>query len=239
MNREERHLCAILYHLLMDADNLRAFQSSLGLPPSDDAEIFVEAAFIRDYFNWWRQKYRCSGKARKEMGKAANEFDRFCHKAFGVRADQPRGFRAPDGFLSLRLLRVAEHRDERRIFADRYCALLPSLANMRLDMLLVTHDAFVVIETKLHSPLQATQIHLQQALGKILNRLPGYERHVFYHFLVSDTTHPKLEQQVAQIPPPVPDFRLQQRSWTQVLDGLPCVSTRQREEIRIMLRSRR
>ena len=231
MNREERHLCAILYHLLQDTDNLRAFQGVLDLEPRDDAEVFVEAAFVRDYFNWWREE--CS-----HLQKSKEEFDDFCHKAFGIRPGQPSESRVPKGplkgFLSLQRLWKKS-----AAFDDPYCALLPSLANMRFDVLLLTPHTFALIETKLHTPIGADQIHLQQVLGKILNRLPGYERHAFCHFLVSDGRHSKLEQQVAGIPPPVPDFRLQQRSWTQVLDGLPCVSTRQREEIRYMLRLRR
>jgi hypothetical protein len=108
---------------------------------------------------------------------------------------------------------------------------------MRLDMLLVTQDTFVVIETKLHSPLQAGQIYLQQVLGRILNRLPGYEQHVFHHFLVSNTTHPKLRDHIGRYELPVAEPRA--LSWRQVVGYLPHISSRQQEEIERMLRPRR
>jgi len=226
MNREERHLCAILYHLLMDSENLRAFQSTLGLKSRDDADVFVEAAFVRDYFNWWRDDHRRSSRGPEE-------FDAFCHKAFGIVRGLPSAVRAPDGFVSLRALK-----GKLEAFEDEYCAKLPDLANMKLDLLLLTSDTFAVIEAKLHSPVQARQIHLQQVLGAILNRLPGYERHTFRHFLISDRRHPKLVGQVTLCEPRV-DFSLQEHLWVRVLDRLPRVAPRQLEEIHKMLRSRR
>lgn len=225
MNREERHLCAILYHLLMDSENLHAFQSILGLESRDDAEVFVEAAFVRDYFNWWREEYRRPSRGPKE-------FDTFCHDAFGIVRGLPSAVRAPDGFLSLRALK-----GKQEAFEDEYCAALPELANMKLDLLLLTPDTFAVIEAKLHSRVQARQIHLQHVLGVILNRLRGYERHAFRHFLVSTGKHPMLERRVAMLKPPV-DFSLQERSWDQIIGCLPHVAPRQVDEIHKMLRPR-
>jgi hypothetical protein len=232
MNREERHLCAILYHLLMDADNLSAFQSLLGLPASDDVHVFVEAAFVRDYFNWWRQEYRRKGKATGQMAKASKDFDGFCQNAFTIDSRQASGFRASDDrFLSLWLL----HHAPRGVFADPYCAFLPSLAQMRLDLLLIRHDAFVIIETKLHSELDAEQVYLQQVLGAILNRLPGYEQHKFYHFVVSsNTSHPRLGAALRRHEAPVGEPQV--LSWRHVLGSLPRICPREREEIDDMLR---
>lgn len=228
MNREERHLCAIFYRLLAHAENLHAFQRILGLEPHDEAEVFVEAAFVRDYFHWWREEYRRSGKQPRE-------FDEFCHRAFGIKLGLPPRFRAPDGFLSLRNLR-----GKQEDFADNdYFALLPRLANMRFDILLLTPDKFAVIETKLHTGLASEQIHLQQVLGKVLNRLPGYETHTFYHSLLSKGRHPRLRHQVEQRRPPVRDFQIESRSWAQVLESLPHIPPRQRKEIEDMLRPRR
>ena len=226
MNREERHLCAILYHLLTDTENLRAFQSTLGLESGDDAEVFVEAAFVRDYFNWCRDKHRRSSGDPEE-------FDAFCHEAFGIVPGLPAAFRAPDGFLSLRALK-----GEQEAFEDAYCAALPELANMKLDLLLLTPDTFAAIEAKLHSPVQARQMYLQQVLGAILNRLPGYKRHTFRHFLVSKGRHPKLRHQVALCEPRV-DFSLQERSWEHILKCLPCIAPRHLTEIQRMLAPRR
>ena len=222
MNREERHLCAILYHLLADTENLRAFRSTLGLELGDGAEVFVEAAFVRDYFNWCRDEHRRSSRG-------AEEFDAFCHEAFGIVPGLPSAFRAPDGFLSLRALKGRQE-----AFEDEYCAKLPDLANMKLDLFLLTPDTFAVIEAKLHSPVRARQIHLQQVLGATLNRLPGYERHTFRHFLISDRRHPKLVGQVALCEPRV-DFSLQEHLWVRIVDRLPRVSSRQLEEIWKML----
>ena len=117
-------------------------------------------------------------------------------------------------------------------------AALPKLANMKLDLLLLTPDTFAVIEAKLHSPVQASQIHLQQVLGVILSRLPGYERHTFRHFLVSRGTHPKLGRQVGLCRPPV-NLSLQECSWEQILKCLPRVAPHHRAEIQTMLAPRR
>ena len=225
MNREERHLCAILYHLLADTENLRAFQSTLGLGSRDDAKVFVEAAFVRDYFNWCRDEHR-------RLRKGPEEFDAFCHEPFGIVPGLASASRAPDGFLSLRALK-----GRREAFADEYCAALPELANMKLDLLLLTSETFAVIEAKLHSPVQAPQIHLQQVLGVILSRLPGYERHTFRHFLVSRGTHPKLEHQVGLRRPPV-NLSVQECSWEQILRRLPRVAPRHLAEIQGMLAPR-
>jgi len=226
MNREERHLCAILYHLLMDTGNLLAFQEILGLEPRDDAEVFVEAAFVRDYFNWWREEYARLHQSREE-------FDDFCHKAFGINPGQPSEFRAPKGFLSLRRLWKKP-----QAFDNPHCALLPSLANMRFDILLLTPRTFAVIETKLHSPLQASQVYLQQVLGRILNRLPGYEQHKFHHFLVSRSIiHPRLRTALdrCEAEHKVPVGEPKAVSWQQVLDCLPRVRPREQKEIKGML----
>lgn len=225
MNREERHLCAIFYHLLTDVENLRAFQAILGLEPRTDTEVFIEAAFVRDYFHWWRNHFR---SRRDPRG-----FDDFCHKAFAIRPRQPPDVRDRKGFLSLRALW-----GKRDAFDDPYCALLPRLLNMRFDVLLLTPHTFAVIETKLHSPLKAEQMYLQQVLGKILSRLPGYDGHTFRHFLVSTGKHPKLEDQVTrQKGPPLHSFHLERRSWAQLLgtNGLPRIAPRQRKEVGDML----
>jgi hypothetical protein len=227
MNREERHLCAILYHLLAFPDNLRAFQAMLGLQARDDAEVFVEAAFVRDYFDWWCRTHR-------SLRKEPREFDELCKGVFGIRLGLPDQFRAPDGFLSLRLLR-----NEREWFDDDCCALLPRLANMRFDVLLITPITFAVIETKLHSPLLAQQMHLQHVVGRmILNRLPGYEGHAFRHYLVSNGQHPNLERQVALCRPAIEGLHIERRSWADVVGALPRVPPRQRKEIRDMLSPR-
>jgi hypothetical protein len=222
MNREERHLCAILHHLLTDTENLRAFQNTVGLELRDDTEVFLEAAFVRDYFNWCRDEHR-------RLRKGPEEFDAFCHEPFGIVPGLASASRAPDGFLSLRALRGT-----REAFDDEYCAALPKLANMKLDLLLLTPDTFAVIEAKLHSPVQASQIHLQQVLGRILNRLPGYERHTFRHFLISNGSHPKLRHRVALCEPRV-DLSLQECSWEHILKSLPCIAPRHLAEIQKML----
>jgi len=226
MNREERHLCAILYRLLADTENVLAFQAALGLEPRDEADVFVEAAFVRDYFNWWRDEYRRSRRG-------PDQFDAFCHEAFGTVPGLPSAFRAPDGFVSMRALK-----GNQEAFEDEYCAAFPDLANMKLDLLLLTPDTFAVIEAKLHSRVQARQIHLQQVLGVVLNRLPGYKWHTFRHFVVSKGKHPQLARRVALLRPPV-DLSVQECSWKEIAQRLPRVGRRHRDEIHKMLRPRR
>ena len=55
INREERNLSAILYHLLLSKDNLHKFLSLIGCPnisaKIDEIEIYFEYAFLRDLWN--------------------------------------------------------------------------------------------------------------------------------------------------------------------------------------------
>lgn len=54
INREERNLCAILFHMLLINDNIRPFMELLGNPftkPGADVNIYMEYAYARDLWN--------------------------------------------------------------------------------------------------------------------------------------------------------------------------------------------
>ena len=77
--REERNLCAMLYHLLLsNSENLPRFLKSINRQPekADNAEIYVEYAHLRDIWFAFGADNSRSLEEKKEKKKEQNQIRR-------------------------------------------------------------------------------------------------------------------------------------------------------------------